>query len=51
MKLAFIGAGVMGEAIIAGVLKKGMSLPEDITACDIVPDRQGVSDEPVRDRA
>jgi hypothetical protein len=57
VKLAFIGAGVMGEAIIAGVLKKGLSLPEDITACDIVPDRReyltnryaiGVSDDPAK---
>jgi len=40
MKLAFIGAGVMGEAIIAGTLKKGMAAPEDIVACDIAPDRR-----------
>jgi pyrroline-5-carboxylate reductase len=57
MKLAFIGAGVMGEAIIAGVLKKGMAVPEDITACDIVPERReyltnryaiDVSDDPAK---
>ena len=57
MKLAFIGAGIMGEAIIAGVLKKGIALPEDITACDIVPDRReylsnryaiDVSDDPTK---
>src|SRR5439155_19745222 len=35
MKLAFIGAGVMGEAIIAGVLDKGIVSPADISACDI----------------
>jgi len=57
VKLAFIGAGVMGEAIIAGVLKKGMAVPEDITACDIVPERReyltnryaiDVSDDPAK---
>jgi pyrroline-5-carboxylate reductase len=40
MKLAFIGAGVMGEAIIAGILKKGLAPPEDIVACDIAADRR-----------
>jgi pyrroline-5-carboxylate reductase len=57
VKLAFIGAGVMGEAIIAGVLKKGLALPEEVTACDIVPDRREylinryaiqVSDDPAK---
>jgi len=40
MKLAFIGAGVMGEAIIAGVLNKGIAAPADIAACDIVAARR-----------
>jgi len=35
MKLAFIGGGTMGEAIIAGVLAKGVVSPVDIAACDI----------------
>src|SRR2546425_7401162 len=35
MKLAFIGGGIMGEAIIAGVLDKGIVSPADIAACDI----------------
>jgi pyrroline-5-carboxylate reductase len=57
MKLAFIGAGIMGEAIIAGVLKRGVSHPEDISACDIVPERRdylanryaiSVSDDPAK---
>ena len=35
MKLAFIGGGTMGEAIIAGVLDKRVVAQADITACDI----------------
>lgn len=35
MKIAFIGAGVMGEAIIKGVLAKGLCAPADVVACDI----------------
>jgi len=40
MKLAFIGGGTMGEAIIAGVLDKGVVSPGDISACDISPVRR-----------
>ncbi len=40
MKLGFIGGGTMGEAIIAGVLNKGIASPADIAACDIVPSRR-----------
>ena len=40
MKLAFIGGGVMGEAIISGVLAKGVAQPADIAACDILPARR-----------
>jgi len=40
MKLAFIGGGTMGEAIIAGVLDKGVVAPADIAACDISPARR-----------
>ena len=36
MKIAFIGAGVMAEAIISGLINKGSAKPEDITASDIV---------------
>lgn len=39
MKIAFIGAGVMAEAIISGVITKGSAKPEDITASDIVESR------------
>lgn len=34
MKLAFIGVGVMGEAIVKGVLSTGLCSPEDIAASD-----------------
>ena len=40
MKLAFIGAGVMGEAIIAGVLDRAVVSPADIAACDISAGRR-----------
>jgi pyrroline-5-carboxylate reductase len=40
MKLGFIGGGVMGEAIIAGVLNKGVTRPGEIAACDISPARR-----------
>jgi len=40
MKLGFIGGGIMGEAIIAGVLNKGIATPADIAACDIAPSRR-----------
>ena len=36
MKLAFIGGGMMGEAIIAGLLSKGVASAADITVCEIV---------------
>lgn len=36
MKLAFIGGGMMGEAIIAGLLSKGVASASDITVCEIV---------------
>ena len=39
MKLAFIGAGVMGEAIIKGVLSGGLCEASDICASDIAVKR------------
>ena len=35
MKIAFIGGGVMGEAMLAAVLDKGLNKPEDIWVSDI----------------
>jgi pyrroline-5-carboxylate reductase len=40
MKLGFIGGGMMGEAIIAGILNNGIASPADIAACDIAPARR-----------
>lgn len=40
MRLAFIGSGVMGEAIIAALLQRGLAQPTDITACDVVAQRR-----------
>ena len=39
MKIAFIGAGVMGEAMVRGVLAAGVSAPQDIAVSDIASDR------------
>lgn len=39
MKIAFIGAGVMAEAMISGLVSKGSAKPEDITASDIAQPR------------
>lgn len=35
MKIAFIGGGNMGEAIIKAVISRGLSLPQEITVSDI----------------
>ena len=35
MKIAFIGAGVMGEAIISAIISKKIASPDSIWACDI----------------
>jgi pyrroline-5-carboxylate reductase len=40
MKLAFIGGGVMGEAMIRGILSKGLAAPGDIVADDISAERR-----------
>jgi pyrroline-5-carboxylate reductase len=39
-KVAIIGAGKMGEAIISGLLKSGMYNPNDILAVEVVESRQ-----------
>jgi len=40
MKLAFIGGGVMGEAIIGALLSRGIAQADDITACDVLAQRR-----------
>jgi pyrroline-5-carboxylate reductase len=35
MKIAFIGGGNMGEAMLSAVLEKGLGLPQDIAVSDI----------------
>jgi len=40
VKLAFIGGGVMGEAMISGVLNNGLAKPDDVAACDIAAQRR-----------
>jgi len=40
MRLCFIGGGVIGEAIVAGVLGKGLAQPEEVAVCDILPARR-----------
>lgn len=39
MKIAFIGGGVMGEAMIKGILGKGLTKPQDIIASDVNEER------------
>ena len=40
MKLAFIGGGVMGEAMIGGVLRNALAKPADVAACDVLAQRR-----------
>jgi len=40
MKIAFIGGGNMGEAMLAAILGKGLSLPEDLCVSDISETRR-----------
>jgi len=35
MKIAFIGGGVMGEAMLAAVLEKGLSTPQAVSVSDV----------------
>jgi len=39
MKIAFIGGGNMGEAMLSAILDKGLSSPEDISVSDISESR------------
>ncbi|MEX0800408.1 MAG: pyrroline-5-carboxylate reductase [Dehalococcoidia bacterium] len=40
MKLAFIGGGVMGEAIIGGVLRNGLAGANDVAVCEVIARRR-----------
>ena len=40
MKVAIIGGGVMGEAMIAGALRNGLAKPDEIAACDVLAARR-----------
>lgn len=40
MKIAFIGGGNMGEAILSAVLDKGLSMPDNICTADISQERR-----------
>jgi pyrroline-5-carboxylate reductase len=40
VKLAFIGGGVMGEAMIGGVLGNGLAEAQDVSVCEIVAKRR-----------
>lgn len=39
MRIAFLGGGVMGEAMIGAVLRKGLAVPREITVGDVNPQR------------
>ena len=39
MKIAFIGCGVMGEAILKSLLSKGLVSPQEVTASDVSQSR------------
>ena len=40
MKMAFIGGGAMGEAILAAVLNRGLSTPQTIWVSDVKDERR-----------
>jgi len=40
MKLSIIGGGVMGEALTAAVLSKGVAAPQEVTVCELLPERR-----------
>lgn len=40
MRLAFIGGGNMGEAMLAAILEKGLSTAENVTVSDISEPRR-----------
>ncbi len=40
MKVAIIGGGVMGEALVASVLRRGLVSPAELTVCEIVAQKR-----------
>ena len=42
MRIAFIGGGAMGEAMIRGILTKGVAAPQDLVVSDVSPSRRGL---------
>ncbi len=40
-KVAFVGGGAIAEAIVGGIIKAGLVLPQQITVCDISQERRG----------
>ena len=51
MKIAFIGGGNMGEAILAAMLGKKLAIAKDITVSDLVEIRRQYLDAKIRRRA
>lgn len=50
MKIAFIGGGAMGEAIIRGILTKKVATAQDLTVSDVSPARRELLDKEYRVR-
>ncbi|MGB2694477.1 MAG: pyrroline-5-carboxylate reductase [Dehalococcoidia bacterium] len=40
MRVALIGGGFMGEAVVSGLLKEGLAQPGDVTVADVAPARR-----------
>jgi len=40
MRIGFIGGGVMAEAMISGILARGVARTSDLAACDVLPERR-----------
>lgn len=40
MRIGFLGAGKMAEAIVSALIKAGVALPRDIVACEKLPERR-----------
>ncbi len=40
MRIAFVGGGAMGEAMIRGILHQGVATPQDLVVSDVSPSRR-----------